>query len=81
MKQQYLINILNPVIRGWVNYHKYNVSTEMIEKLDYEIWEALWRWCRRRHPNKGTKGIKEKYINDVENREWTFSVPIKGVKG
>ena len=80
MKQEYLINKLNPVIRGWVNYHKYNVSSEMFEKLDFEIWKALWKWCRRRHPNKGAKWTKERYFNDIGNRKWTFSVPIKGSK-
>lgn len=41
IKQEYLINLLNPIIRGWVNYQKYNVSSEAFEKLDHDIYKAL----------------------------------------
>ena len=78
MKQAYLINKLNPIIRGWVNYQKYNVSAKAFEKLDYEIWRALWEWCKRRHPKKNRKWIAEKYFHTIGNRTWSFSVPIKG---
>ena len=78
MKQEYLINKLNPIIRGWVNYQKYNVSAKAFEKLDYEIWRALWDWCKRRHPKKNRKWIAEKYFHTIGNRTWSFSVPIKG---
>ncbi len=77
LKQEFLINKLNPIIRGWVNYHKYNVSCKVFEKLDFEVWQALWTWCKRRHPNKGSQWIAKRYFHTVGNRTWTFAVPIK----
>lgn len=77
-KQDFLIRKLNPIIRGWVNYQKYNVSAQAFEKLDYEIWECLWQWCKRRHPKKSRKWIAKKYFHTIGNRTWTFSVPTDG---
>ncbi|WP_107571697.1 group II intron reverse transcriptase/maturase [Clostridioides difficile] len=74
MKQEILIRKLNPIIIGWVNYQKYNVSSKAFEKLDYEIYKSLWTWCVRRHPKKGRKWIAKKYFHTIGNRIWTFSV-------
>ena len=74
MKQEILIRKLNPIIIGWVNYQKYNVSSKAFEKLDYEIYKCLWDWCVRRHPKKGRKWISKKYFHTIGNRTWTFSV-------
>ncbi|HGI1933910.1 TPA: group II intron maturase-specific domain-containing protein, partial [Streptococcus agalactiae] len=74
MKQEILIRKLNPIIIGWVNYQKYNVSSKAFEKLDYEIYKSLWTWCVRRHPKKGRKWIAKKYFHTIGNRTWTFSV-------
>ena len=74
IKQEDLIHKLNPIIRGWVNYHKYNVSTKHSEQLDFDTWRALWKWCKRRHKRKGHKWIAKKYFNAIGTRYWTFSV-------
>ena len=73
LKQSFLIRKLNPVIRGWVNFHRHNVSAKYFEKLDYDIWKSLWRWCKRRHPKKSHRWIAQKYFHQVDNRIWTFS--------
>ena len=78
MKQEHLIRKLNPIIRGWVNFQKYNVSAKAFEKLDYEIWQALWQWCKRRHPKKSRKWVAKKYFHTIGNRTWTFSVKTDG---
>ena len=74
MKQDALIRKLNPVIRGWVNFQKYNVSAKAFERFDFDVWRCLWQWCQRRHPRKGKKWIAKKYYHCIENRNWTFSV-------
>lgn len=74
IRQEDLIHKLNPIIRGWVNYQKYNVSSKHFDKLDFEIWRALWKWCCRRHKRKGKRWIAKKYFNTIGNRTWTFSV-------
>jgi RNA-directed DNA polymerase len=55
-KQASLIIMLNPVLRGWANYHRHAVSSETFSKVGYAIWRKLWRWARRRHSDKeGTR--------------------------
>lgn len=41
--QDTLIRKLNPVIRGWVNYHRYVVSADTFGLIDHRIFECLWR--------------------------------------
>lgn len=68
----FLIMKLNPIIRGWANYHRHVVSSETFSKVDTAIFKALWHWAKRRHPNKGKNWIKEKYFRTVGNRNWVF---------
>jgi len=68
-----LIDKLNPVIRGWANYHRGVVAKETFNYLDYRIWKLLWQWCRRRHLNRHKRWIKEKYYPIVGKRKWAFS--------
>jgi RNA-directed DNA polymerase len=71
-KQSEVIRRLNPVIRGWANYHQHVVSKQTFSSVDKEIWKCLWQWACRRHPNKGTRWIKEKYFKTFGNRDWVF---------
>ena len=73
-KQEDLIRKLNPVIRGWVKFHKYNVSSQAFERFDFDVWRCLWRWCKRRHPKKSHKWVAKKYFRQIGTRSWTFSV-------
>jgi RNA-directed DNA polymerase len=63
-----LIVQLNPLIRGWANYHRHVVSKKVFQKVDHEMVMALWRWARRRHRNKGARWIRRKYFT----RQWVF---------
>jgi hypothetical protein len=40
-KQVSLIGLLNPIIDGWVNYHRHVVSKEVYRAVDTAIWQAL----------------------------------------
>jgi len=71
-KQCNLIMKLNPLIRGWVNYHKHVVAKETFNYVDNEIWKKLWQWSKRRHPDKGKYWIKEKYFKTIGTRNWVF---------
>lgn len=70
--QDELIKTLNPVIRGWTNYHRHIVAKETFKKLDSYLWEITWQWGKRRHPNKGRKWIARKYWHSEGNRNWVF---------
>lgn len=71
--QEELIERLNPIIRGWVNFHRHNVSKQTFRYIDYKVFEALWTWCKRRHNHKSRYWIKERYFHLVGRRNWTFS--------
>jgi RNA-directed DNA polymerase len=68
-----LIFLLNPVIRGWAQQHRHIVSSATFQTVDHRIFQALWRWAKRRHPHKGRRWIKDKYFKQVEGRKWVFS--------
>ena len=42
IKQADLIGILNPVLRGWANYHRHAVAKGVFARNDHEIWSMLW---------------------------------------
>ncbi|MGO9614100.1 MAG: group II intron reverse transcriptase/maturase [Dissulfurispiraceae bacterium] len=73
-KQINLINLLNPIIRGWANYHKSVVAKETFKHVDDEIWKLLWRWANRRHPDKSPVWITKKYFKKAGGRNWAFAV-------
>ena len=70
--QATLISKLNPIIRGWCNYHRTVVSKEIFGELDTYLWEITWKWARRRHPNKPEGWIARKYWKVEGSRQWNF---------
>ena len=40
MKQEDLVRKLNPVIRGWGNFQKHNVSSQAFERFDFDVWRT-----------------------------------------
>ena len=68
-----LIAKLNPVIRGWANYYSSVVSKETFYTLDNLLWKRLWRWAKRRHPNKSSEWVKTKYFSPYETRNWILN--------
>ena len=73
-KQEDLIRILNPKIRGWANHHKSICAKETFKYVDHQIWNCLYRWATRRHPNKGKKWVSNKYYHMIGNRSRMFAV-------
>jgi len=67
-----LIDQLNPKIRGWANYHRHVVSKRTFGRVDYTLFSSLWKWARRRHPNKSPRWFKSKYFERRGNRDWSF---------
>lgn len=67
-----LIDLLNPMIRGWGNYFRHSAAKRTFYRIDHAIWEMTWQWARRRHPNKSLHWIKAKYFQNERNRNWVF---------
>jgi len=67
-----LVSLLNPVIRGWANYHRGAVAKDIFGQMDDAIFKALWQWSKRRHPNKNRWWIKDKYFTTQGDNRWVF---------
>jgi RNA-directed DNA polymerase len=76
-----LIRRLNQQIKGWTMYHRYASSKSTFTYVDHRIFQKVWRWCRRRHPKKSGKWIKEKYFLRDGNRHWVFTGTLLDPKG
>ena len=77
-KQEEVIAKLNPIIRGWANYHQNQVAKKTFQKVDSLTWKQLWRWACRRHPSKSKTWIKNRYFLHVGTRSWVFGTKVKG---
>ena len=80
-KQEAVIRLLNPVIRGWANYHQNQVAKKTFNNVDSAIWKQLWQWSCRRHPKKSKKWIKDKYFMSEGLRNWVFGSTVKSEDG
>ena len=76
-----LIHHLNPVIRGWANYHRHVVSKRTFTQVDNAIFRALWQWAKRRHPKKPRRWVKDKYFGAIGERHWVFQGTVVGREG
>ncbi|MGG6265616.1 group II intron reverse transcriptase [Leptolyngbya sp. AN03gr2] len=73
-EQATLIYLLNPIIRGWANYFRTENSAVTFRQIDYAIFQMLWGWALKRHPNKGKRWIYAKYWKRM-NGALRFSTP------
>jgi len=64
-KQGSIINMLNPVIQGYGMYNRFVVSKRTFSSINSCLWHKLWRWAKRRHPNKPKKWIMSKYFTTM----------------
>jgi RNA-directed DNA polymerase len=71
--QANLIRLLNPVLRGWANYHRHVVAKATFARVDARVWSMLWRWAVRRHPNKGARWVKATYFTTQGARNWVYA--------
>ncbi len=61
-KQESIIRMLNPMLRGFAMYYRFAVSKKTFSYIEWQLWNKLWRWAKRRHPNKNKSWIMEKYF-------------------
>ena len=76
-----LILQLNPVLRGWAQYHQHVVSKDTYRKVDHALFQLLWQWAKRRHPSKARRWVRQKYFQTVADRSWVFMGAVSGVGG
>ena len=61
VSQADLIRHLNPVVRGWANYHRHIVTKRAYSKVEWILWHSLWRWVKRRHSGKESRWMIQRY--------------------
>lgn len=71
-KMENVIQILNPIIKGWTSYYRGVAAAEVFANMEHKIWVKLWRWARHRHRKKNAQWVKDKYFKTVGNRRWVF---------
>jgi RNA-directed DNA polymerase len=77
----HLIRLLNRKIRGFCRYYRHVVSSKAFAYIDSRIWRMLWRWARRRHPNKNSRWVRAKYFAPLHGRNDVFTGEYVTAKG
>jgi RNA-directed DNA polymerase len=80
-KQENLIRLLNPMLRGWAQYHSPVVAKEAFSRMESLLFWRLMRWAKRRHPKKKVDWIARKYWRSVDDRNWVFATPVTTKEG
>lgn len=82
-KQEDLIRMLNPMLRGWAQYHSPVVAKQTYSRMESLLFWRLMRWAKRRHPKENADWIRRKYWRTVGDRSWVFAAnsEMAGNKG
>lgn len=67
-----MVQLLNPIIRGWASYHRHACSKKAFSYVDHQIFQCLWNWAKRRHPHKNRHWVSNKYFGRIGQRNWCF---------
>jgi RNA-directed DNA polymerase len=73
---QDVIGVLNPIIRGWAQYHRHACSKAAFAKADHEIFKCIWSWARRKHSGKTGGWVAHRLFRNVRGRQWTLSCDV-----
>ena len=77
-----LIHALNPILRGWANYHRHNASKRCFAYLSYYLWWRVIRWLRKKYPRLTWKQLRRRcWGRNWTSREgtrlaWPAEVPV-----
>ncbi|WP_312552758.1 group II intron reverse transcriptase/maturase [Massilia sp.] len=83
-KHENLIRLLNPILRGWAQYHSPVVAKATFSLVESLMFWRLTRWAKRRHPRMKLSKIRKKYWRTVGDRNWVFAAVVRkkdGTKG
>jgi RNA-directed DNA polymerase len=72
---QQVLARLNPIIKGWANYHRVVVASETFVKMDTWMYHRAVRYVKRLHPAKSAKWRTGRYwgrLNLKRNDKWVF---------
>jgi RNA-directed DNA polymerase len=71
-----VIGTVNPIIRGWANYFRVGVSSEIFGSLDSYLFALQQRWANWQHPNKSWGWKRRRYWGHYRRgNRWVFGKP------
>lgn len=50
-----IVEMINPILRGWMNYFKYGNSSKKFEAIDSYVHERLALWWSKKHQKSGRR--------------------------
>jgi hypothetical protein len=50
-----MVKLINPVLRGWMNYFKYGNSSDIFKAIDRYVNEVLALWWSKKHGRTGRR--------------------------
>jgi RNA-directed DNA polymerase len=65
-----VIKELGPKIRGWANYYRHCAAKTTFTYASHRVNKMLWYWAKRRHPNKPSKWVRQRYF--ANDGYWTL---------
>jgi Group II intron, maturase-specific domain len=63
-----ILHAINPVLRGWSNYFRYDASKRTLAYVDSFAWRRVFRWLRKKHPERTWKYLRKRYCGG----RWTI---------
>jgi RNA-directed DNA polymerase len=70
-----VLSRLNPIIRGWANYYRPVVASEVFSEMDNWMHYRAVRYTKHTHPTKPQKWIYDRYwgvLNPTRKDRWVF---------
>ena len=70
-----VLRALNPVIRGWANYYRPTVASEVFNRMDHWMHQRAERYVKHRHPNKSRTWRVGRYrgrLHPTRKDHWVF---------
>jgi RNA-directed DNA polymerase len=73
---------LNPIIRGWANYHRVVAASRTFKAMDHWMFRRACRWAKSRHHQKSAAWRSHRYwgrLNPEREDNWVFGDKRTGV--
>ena len=72
---------LNKKIIKWQSYYSYTPYLYKVwSEMNNYLFRQVWRWCRKRHKNKGTKWLYNRYWYYNKRNKWVFHTNMHYLK-
>jgi RNA-directed DNA polymerase len=59
-----LLMRLNPVLRGWATYFRYDAAKRTLAYVDHFTWWRVFRWLRKKHATRTWRYLKRRYCGE-----------------